>query len=93
MALLAVVSWKKTWTRLGVKVDGSTGRSKVTSNALTIGVPSLARVSLTVSPGLPTGPSVLEMIRGPAGMTTVAVIDVEQCLAVGPAADSRSPAH
>ena len=91
MALLTVVSWKKTWTRLGVKVAGSTGRSKVTSKALTIGVPSLVRVSLTVSPGSPTGPSVLEMIRGPAGMTTVATLMLSKCLAVRPAADSPLP--
>ena len=48
-------------------VDGSIGRSKVTSIVLARVVPSAERAVLTVSPARPTGPWVLAMIRGPAG--------------------------
>ena len=78
--LLAFASWKKTWTRSGVKVAGSTGRSKVTTNALACGEPSPAVLEFTVSLGPPTGPCVLEMIRGPAGMSTEATLVPIRCL-------------
>ena len=39
---------------------------------LAIGVPSAARPVLSVSPGWPTGPWVLEMTRGPAAKVSTA---------------------
>ncbi len=58
-----------TWMSSTVNVEGSTGRSNVTMNADASGEPSAARWPFSVSPGWPTGPIVLLMIRGPAAVT------------------------
>ena len=52
-----------------VNDDGWIGRSKVTVNDVASGPPSALRLEFRESPGRPTGPIVLEMIRGPAAVT------------------------
>ena len=81
MALPGVDVVVEAWTADVWNVDGSTGRSKVTIKALAIGVPSAAKVLLSVSPARPTGPIVPPRIRGPAEICG-GHADVQELLAV-----------
>ncbi len=70
--LAAMVGLRKiTDTASAVNVVGSIGRSNSMKNPVASGVPSGANVLLIVAPLMVvgrTGPMVLEMMRGPAGM-------------------------